>query len=311
MASHWSLSDSKSTQISRTLLSILTNLNNDVVWTVSTHPVIFKSAYPCTNPLMTVPRAPITIGITVNFMFHSFFNFLVSSGYLSLFSHSFNFTLWSTGTTKFTILQVLSFLLIIIRSGRLAKIRGSICISKSQRGLCVSFSRTDSGLWIYHSYVLMYILTACIRFPSSFFFANSLTSYMYIRWLIFSCDLLSLYTAEHFLSMWSSGIMAIMNSNGESASPWKIPLCIFVSAKILPPAVNPTRQIFMVFSIKFMTSCDILYISSPFIIQLSETKSYAFIIIIIIIIRGSSDSQRITWKQMTHICLIRCIRYIW
>ena len=38
-----SLSDSKSPQLSRTLLSILADLNNAVVWTVSTRPVISKS----------------------------------------------------------------------------------------------------------------------------------------------------------------------------------------------------------------------------------------------------------------------------
>ena len=42
---------------------------------------------------------------------------------------------------------------------------------------------------------------------------------MYIKRLIFSCDLLSLYPAVHFLSTWLSGIMAIMNSNGDRASP--------------------------------------------------------------------------------------------
>ena len=80
---------------------------------------------------------------------------------------------------------------------------------------------------------------------------------MYIRWLTFSCDLLSLYQAVHFLSMWFSGIMAIMNSRGDSASPWKIPPWIFVSAKLFPPAFNSTLQFFMFFSMKFMVSCDI------------------------------------------------------
>ena len=70
---------------------------------------------------------------------------------------------------------------------------------------------------------------------------------MYIRWLTFSCDLLSLYPAVHFLSMWFSGIIAIMNGRGDSASPWKIPLWIFVSAKLFPPAVNSTLQFFMVY----------------------------------------------------------------
>ena len=68
---------SKSPQISRTLLSILEDLNNAVFWMVSTCPVISKSFSPFTNPLVTVLRAPIIIGIYVTFMFISFFNFLV------------------------------------------------------------------------------------------------------------------------------------------------------------------------------------------------------------------------------------------
>ena len=97
---------------------------------------------------------------------------------------------------------------------------------------------------------------------------------MYIKWLIFSCELLSFYLAMHFLSMWLSGIIAIMKSNGDSASPWKIPLWIFASAKFLPPAVNSTLQVFM---IKFMTSSDICSILKQFIIQLCGTISYAFL----------------------------------
>ena len=111
----WSLSDSKSPQVSRTLLSILADFNNTVVWTVSTHPVISKSSNPCTNLLVTIPRAPITIGTIITFMFHSFLNSLARLRYLSLFLHSFNFTLWSAKTAESTILQVLSFLLIIIK----------------------------------------------------------------------------------------------------------------------------------------------------------------------------------------------------
>ena len=53
--------------------------------------------------------------------------------YLFFFSLSFNFTLWSAGTAKSTILQVLFFLLIVTRYGRLAEIRWSVCITKSQR----------------------------------------------------------------------------------------------------------------------------------------------------------------------------------
>ena len=100
---------------------------------------------------------------------------------------------------------------------------------------------------------------------------------MYISWLTFSYDLLSLQPAVHFLSMCLSGIMAIMNRNADSASPLNIPLWIFASAKLFPFAVNSTLQVFMGFSIKFMTFSDILYILRQFIIQLSRTKSYVFL----------------------------------
>ena len=103
------LSDSKSPQVSRTLLSILDVFNNAVVWMVSTWPPTFKSSRPLNNPLLTVPKAPITIGIIVTFMFHSFFNSLARSRYLSLFSHSLSFILWSAGTAKSTVLQIFIF----------------------------------------------------------------------------------------------------------------------------------------------------------------------------------------------------------
>ena len=106
------LIDSKSPQVSRTLLSILAVLNNAVVWMVSTRPPTSKSSSPFSNPLVTVPNAPITIGIIVTCMFRSFFNSLTRSRYLSLFAHSFSFILWSAGTAKSTIWQVLFFFVV-------------------------------------------------------------------------------------------------------------------------------------------------------------------------------------------------------
>ena len=63
-----SLLESEWQQVSRTLLSILTNLNNAVVWIISTCPLISKSSSPCTEC------------INYNwyhrhFMFHRFFQF--------------------------------------------------------------------------------------------------------------------------------------------------------------------------------------------------------------------------------------------
>ena len=68
MVFHWSLSDSRFPQVSRTFLSIIAVLNNAVVWIVSTRPPTFKSSSPFNNPLVTLPKPPIT-------MFYSFFQF--------------------------------------------------------------------------------------------------------------------------------------------------------------------------------------------------------------------------------------------
>ena len=71
-------------QVSRTLLSILANLNNAVVWMVSAHPPHSKS-------LEIFPSTPIITGTTVIFMYHSFFSSLVRFKYLSLFLFSWIF----------------------------------------------------------------------------------------------------------------------------------------------------------------------------------------------------------------------------
>ena len=102
----WSLSDSKSPQVSRTRLRILAVLSNAVIWIVSTHLPTFR---PFNNPLVIVPKAPITIGTIVTFTFYSFFNSLARSRYVSFFSLSFRFFLWSAGTAKSTILQIFFF----------------------------------------------------------------------------------------------------------------------------------------------------------------------------------------------------------
>ena len=63
--------DNKSPQVSRILLSILTDVTNAVVWIVSTRRLISKSSSPFTNLLVTVPRVPITISFIVTFMFNN------------------------------------------------------------------------------------------------------------------------------------------------------------------------------------------------------------------------------------------------
>ena len=67
---HWGLSDSKSPQVSGTLLSILKNV---VVWMVLIFPCITNSSCLLPRPLWTVQRGPITISTTVALVFLSFF----------------------------------------------------------------------------------------------------------------------------------------------------------------------------------------------------------------------------------------------
>ena len=153
MVFHRSLSDNKSPQVSRALFSILVDLNNTVVWMVCTRPLISESSNPWINPLVAVPRAPIIISITVTFMFHSFSQFLSKIQVLILLFAFFQ--LYSVVSLDIKVHNSASsfLLLIIIRSGRLAEIRWSHCISKSQRSLCISFSKTDSELCKYDLFV--------------------------------------------------------------------------------------------------------------------------------------------------------------
>ena len=123
--------------------------------------------------------------------------------YLSFFSLSFTFTLWSVRIAKSTIWQVLSFFSFFFfvdgqtynnKSVRLAEIRWSECISESRRSLYVSFSRPDSGWGIYHWFVrsnLNFLHSSqWITLPTHLclvlysFFANLLHSLMV--WLIVS-----------------------------------------------------------------------------------------------------------------------------
>ena len=125
MAFHWSLSDSKPPQISRTLLSILAVLNNAVVLIVSTRPPNSMSSSHFNNPLV-VSKATITIGIIVTLMFHSFSILYQGRGtYPSFLIPSDLFCGLPRQQSRqfsFFVFLFFFFLLIIIRSGLLAEI---------------------------------------------------------------------------------------------------------------------------------------------------------------------------------------------
>ena len=152
MVSHWNLSDRKSLHVSRIFRDILDNLYYNAVWMVCSWTLISKYSSSCTNTLGIVSSALIIIGITVAFMFQRYFCSQAKSWYLSLFSLSFNLV---SGLLKrqSSLMSKFSFLLLLLNitwSGLLTEIWWSICISKALKILCVSLSRRDSWLCIYH-----------------------------------------------------------------------------------------------------------------------------------------------------------------
>ena len=74
---HWNLSDYTSPWVHRTLLSIPADFNGAVVCMFSIHPLISNSAGFLSTTLDTVPSAPTIIGLTVTFMLHRFFGYLL------------------------------------------------------------------------------------------------------------------------------------------------------------------------------------------------------------------------------------------
>ena len=122
---------------------------------------------------------------------------------------------------------MLCFLLTITRSGHLAEIRWSICMSRSPRILYVSFSRTDSGLCIYHllawsNFNLLHN-SQCITFPTqSCLVLYSLCAnlmHSLIMWLIVSS--LSPHNL-HLLFCWR-----LVYSCFDIVSPYGVVLCYY------------------------------------------------------------------------------------
>ena len=86
-------------------------------------------------------------------MFHSFFQFPSKVEVLILLFTFFQFYSVVSRDSKVDNFTISLFLLIIIKSGLLAEISWSVCVSKSHWSLCVSFSWTDVELCIYHLFV--------------------------------------------------------------------------------------------------------------------------------------------------------------
>ena len=156
---HGNLSDSKSPWVSRSLLSILANLTNSVVRIVSILPLIsnFTSLFTSlwgsfqAHLLLLVLLSPPCS--TLSFFFFRLFLLFVFCLFVCF---CFLFFVFLAGFVYSSIfltpllcgpLEQKHNLWISTRSGLLAVLRWSVCISKSKRILWVFFSRTDSGLW--------------------------------------------------------------------------------------------------------------------------------------------------------------------
>ena len=199
-----------------TLLIILADLKSVVVWIVSTRVLITSSSSPLTNSLVTLPSAPITVCTTVTFMFS-----IPKQGpgtYLSFRLPSI--LLWSSGTVEYTNRQVRLFFFCfftITRSGRMAEIRWSVCILKSQEIMYDRFSTTNIGfcicnlfaLWnlnfLHNSHWITFPIQSCLLLYS--LCSNLL--YLLVMWLIVS--FLSLHNL-HLLFYWVLSILDLILS---------------------------------------------------------------------------------------------------
>ena len=152
MGFHWSLSDSKSPQVYTTLLSILDVLSNAVTCIVSTRPSAFMSARPFNNPLVIGPKAPITIGTIVNYV-PQFFQF---PSMVEVLIFLFTFFQFYSVVSRDSKVDNLANSLVFVNYYKVwssGRDWGSVCMTKSHWSLCVSFSRSDAGLCIYHLFV--------------------------------------------------------------------------------------------------------------------------------------------------------------
>ena len=156
MVFHWNLSEASFLKPSGLPSVFSSILINAVVWIVSSASCILKTSSPFTNPLEIIASAPITLSITITFMFLSFFSSLARCRDLPHFSLSL-IVLYNLSARTCTLFGRCSFLLTITVSGRLFKITWSVSISNI-RELCATHS--PFRILFFCIYHLCHILTS-------------------------------------------------------------------------------------------------------------------------------------------------------
>ena len=155
MVFHGSLSDTRTPQVSKNFLCILAVLNNAGIQIVSTCLPTSKSSSPFNNSFVTIPKAPITIGMILTRMFYSFFQFPSMFDLLFLLFTFFQFYSVVSRDIKgdnlanshfFFFCRLLLGLVFLLRLG-------VPCVCQRPKGVYESSSRTDAELCIYHLFV--------------------------------------------------------------------------------------------------------------------------------------------------------------
>ena len=147
-----------SSLISRTLLGMIADFNSAVVWMNSILLLISNSLFLFSRFFCAIPRVPSTIGIIVTLMYHSLFFLFFSLNSLArsiLFAYLFAFLCFYSiirWDGKIHQMTIFIYLFVNSRFGLLTGIGWSVYISKSQRTVCVLFSRTVSSLCIYPNF---------------------------------------------------------------------------------------------------------------------------------------------------------------
>ena len=181
MVSHKSLNDNKSPQVCRTLFSILADLDNAVVWMITSRPLIPSFMYRFLLLIISMAHVSIMNSILMSWLYIltagfpvqvSIFWWLYGPHQLQLLSPLFSCFIIFQFSSKVLVFIFLfaffQFYPVVSWNGKVHLSAGSlfccwlsqglvvwwsVCILKSQRSLCISFSRTDSGLCIYHLFV--------------------------------------------------------------------------------------------------------------------------------------------------------------
>ena len=144
MIFHWSLSDTKSPHVSRNLHSIQYCSMN----------CLYSSSYSQILQSLYQSFSDCSESTSYNWYFQSLscsrvFPFPWQNLGIYRSSRFFRFYCAASQYSRVHNSASCLFLLIIIKLSRLAEIKRSVCILKSQCSLCISFSRTDSWLCIW------------------------------------------------------------------------------------------------------------------------------------------------------------------